>query len=48
MLEGKAVLVLVQRDQLSDSAIRRETVIDQTRRSFRLILLGWKYLLTRY
>jgi acyl-CoA dehydrogenase len=40
MLEGKAVLVLVQRDQLSDSAIRRETVIDQTRRSFQVDFAG--------
>ena len=36
MLEGNAVLALVQRDQLSGSAFRRETVIDQTRRSFQV------------
>lgn len=39
-LDGEARLVLIRRDQLPDSNIIREEVIDQTRRSFHLSLDG--------
>ena len=39
-VDGAASLVLIRRDQIDESCIRRETVIDQTRRSFQLVLDG--------
>lgn len=39
-LGGKTALVLIDRSALADSALTRETVIDETRRSFRISLDG--------
>ena len=39
-LDGVAALVLIQRDQLDESCISREEIIDQTRRSYQLVLDG--------
>ncbi|MEQ9143028.1 MAG: acyl-CoA dehydrogenase family protein [Parvibaculaceae bacterium] len=39
-LEGKPALVLIDRSSLPDSALRRETVIDETRRSYQVTLDG--------
>ena len=40
LLDGAPRLVLVEREQLPGTALRRETVIDETRRSFALTLDG--------
>lgn len=39
-LEGETRLVALERDQLGDRALRRETVIDETRRSYAVVLDG--------
>ena len=40
MLDGEASLVMLERDQLPAAALKREEIIDQTRRSFELALDG--------
>jgi len=40
MLEGQVALVLIEKSAIPNDALRRETVIDETRRSFQLKLDG--------
>ncbi len=40
MYEGMPALVVLEKDQLNENALRREVIIDETRRSFRLTLDG--------
>lgn len=40
LLGGKPALVLIERDQIPDGALRRETIIDENKRSFALTLDG--------
>lgn len=40
MLDGVPALVLLQKEQIGDDALARETIIDETRRTYRLSLDG--------
>lgn len=40
MCAGKPILLLLERDNIPDKALRRETLIDETKRSYELILDG--------
>jgi acyl-CoA dehydrogenase len=40
VLDGQAVLILLTSEQLPESALRRETIIDETKRSFAVTLDG--------